>query len=169
MPAGRGRKGSRAPPKKRPKVQPESRIPFSVVSGVQGEHSSTALSQTKATPSTSQSVQISSSAENNSSMYQGTATVSMSIGSAEIVDTPGNWIMNTGQVNIHSPTEVTYHNMPSVPPPPPLIRCVSASSDASPFTLVFITGNIRICRGCSIQNQIKLHLTYVWDIRNGSS
>ena len=39
MPAGRGHKGSKAPPKKRPKVQPESRIPFSVVSGVQGKRS----------------------------------------------------------------------------------------------------------------------------------
>ena len=136
MPAGRGRKGSRAPPKKRPKMQPESRIPFSV----QGEHS-----QTKATSSTSQSISNSSRVEN---ICQGTATVTMSIGSADIVDTPGNLIMTTGQVNIHSPTEVTYHNMPSIPPPPPLIRCASTSPDASPFTLAFITGNIRVCRGC---------------------
>jgi hypothetical protein len=63
------------------------------------------------------------------------------------VDTPGNLIMaTTGQVNIHSPTEVTYHNMPVFPPP--LIRCASTSPDSSPFTLAFITGNIRVCRGC---------------------
>ena len=99
---------------------------------------------------TPQSVSNSLSAENNSitCMYHGTATVTMSIGSAEIVDTPGNLIMNTGQVIIHSPREVTYHNMPSIPPPSLLIRCVSTSPDASPFTLAFIAGNIRVCRGC---------------------
>ena len=35
MPAGRGHKGSKVPPKKKPKVQPDSRVPFSVVAGVQ--------------------------------------------------------------------------------------------------------------------------------------
>ena len=67
-----------------------------------------------------------------------------------MVDTPEHLIMNTGQLNIHSP-EVFYHNMPIVPPPPPpppLIRCTSASPDSSPFTLAFIAGNIRVCRGC---------------------
>ena len=72
----------------------------------------------------------------------------MSIGSAEIVDTPGNLIMNTGQITIHSPAKVTYHNVPIVPPLPPPIRCASASPDSSPFTLAFITGNIRVCHGC---------------------
>ena len=78
----------------------------------------------------------------------GTAAITMSIGGAEMVDTPGHLIMNTGQSNIHFP-EVTYHNMPIVPPPPPpLIRCASASPDSSPFTLAFIAGNIRVCHGC---------------------
>ena len=154
MPAGRGRKGSRAPPKKRPKVQPESRIPFSVVSGMQSKHASGALPQTQVVSSPIESVSdgsMNSSMHTESKSSDGSAAVTMSIGSAEIVDAPGNLIMNTGQVNIHSPiaTEVTYHNMPIVPPPPPpLIRCASTSPDSSPFTLAFITGNIRVCRGC---------------------
>ena len=87
--------------------------------------------------------------ESDSNRLQGIAAVTMSIGSAEMVDTPGHLIlMNTGQLNTHSP-EVTYHNMHIVvPPPPPLIRCASASPDSSPFTLAFITGNIRVCLGC---------------------
>ena len=39
IPAGRGRKGSKAPPKKKPKVQPDSRVPFSIVAGVQDKES----------------------------------------------------------------------------------------------------------------------------------
>ena len=149
MPAGRGRKGSRAPPKKRPKVQPESRVPFSVVSGAQGKYASGALPQTQEALSSIDGVSSSLHTESSSTTSSGTAAVTLSIGSA--VDTPGNLVMTTGQVNIHSPTEVTYHNMPVVPPPPPpppLIRCTSTSPDSSPFTLAFITGNIRVCRGC---------------------
>ena len=56
--------------------------------------------------------------ESNSTTSRGTAAVTLSIGGADIVDTTGNLIMTTRQVNIHSPTEVTYHNMPVVPPPP---------------------------------------------------
>lgn len=102
MPAGRGCKRSKAPPKKWSTVQPESRIPFSVVSGMQGEHSSSALSQTKTTSSTFQSISNSSSAKNNSNMYQGTATVTMSIESVEIVDTPSNLIIQhwTGEYSL---------------------------------------------------------------------
>ena len=155
MPAGRDHKGSKAPPKKRPKVQPESRIPFSVVSGVQGKrryHESRTLPQAQVASTSFESVSHSSHSlsmpESDSNRLQGTAAVTMSIGSAEMVDTPGHLIMNTGQLNIHSP-EVTYHNIPIVSTPPPLlIRCASASPDSSPFTLAFIVDNIRVYRGC---------------------
>ena len=178
MPAGRGHKGSKAPPKKRPKVQPESRTPFSVVSGVQGKrsyHESRTLPQAQVASTSFESVSHSSHSlsmpESDSNRLQGTAAISMSIGSAEMVDTPGHLIMNTGQLNIHSP-EVTYHNIPIVSTPPPLlIRCASASPDSSPFTLVFIAGNIRVYRGCrqNIPNQLFPHLIYVCDTRNGKS
>ena len=36
--------------------------------------------------------------------------------------------------------------MPSVPPP--LIPCSTSPANDSPFTLLFISGNIRVCRGC---------------------
>ena len=50
-------------------------------------------------------------------------------------------------LNIH-PSERAYNNMPIAPPP--LIHCATplASPDTSPFTLTFIMGNIRVCRGC---------------------
>ena len=32
--------------------------------------------------------------------------------------------------------------------PPPLIPCATSATNNSPFTLAFIAGNIRVCRGC---------------------
>ena len=37
-------------------------------------------------------------------------------------------------------------SLPSVPPP--LIPCTTSPTNNSPFTLAFIAGNIRVCRGC---------------------
>lgn len=49
-------------------------------------------------------------------------------------------------VNTHPSEVACFNNMPIAPSP--LIRCASTSPDTSPFTLTFITGNIRVCRGC---------------------
>ena len=58
MPTGRGRKGSKAPPKKKPRIQPDSRVPFSVVAGVEDKdynpshHSSSASANLPQEPRT---------------------------------------------------------------------------------------------------------------------
>ena len=135
MPAGR--KGSRAPPRK-PKVQTNSRVPFSAVSGMQESGRDRCSGTSHESLLTTALSQPSPSGQRGES-----AIINMSIENAEIVDThlsPSNVIMN-----IHTP-DVTYHNLPIAPPP--LIRCASESPDSSPFTLTFVVGNIRICRGC---------------------
>ena len=153
MPTGRGRKGSKAPPKKKPRIQPDSRVPFSVVAGVEDKdynpshHSSSASANLPQEPRTGLSaseIDFSHTRQVINSFSTGTATM---IGSAESSLSPSNLIMNATHVSIH-PQEVAYNNMPIVPPP--LIHCVTptTSPNTSPFILTFITGNIRVCRGC---------------------
>ena len=123
MPAGCGHKGSKAPPKKRPKMQPESRISLLVTSGVQGKH---ALPQSQDTsPPFVSAGNSSCSSRTLRDSSNVCPTVTVSVGSGEIVETPGHHgslIMNTGPVNIHSPTEVTYAH---------------CSSSSSSYTLCF--------------------------------
>ena len=125
MPAGCGHKGSKAPPKKKAKVQPESRVPFSVVmSGQSNEHgpsSNTVVvnvseAQAASSASTESLDHDSSSSSRDFNTNLSGGTVTMSIGNVESLLSSGNLIMNTGQLNIHPP-EVTYHNMPTASPP----------------------------------------------------
>ena len=150
MPAGRGRKGSKAPPKKKSKVQPDSRVPFSIVAGVQDKESNCTSGSSSMNlfdlPEESQAASSTSVGTKLSQSFNSfnTETATLSIGNAESSLSPGNLIMNATNVNIH-PSEIA---MPVAPPP--LIHCTTptTSSDTSPLTLTFITGNIRVCRGC---------------------
>ena len=147
MPVGRGRKGTRAPPKKRKKTESDSRIPFSSVAHVKTSDKATTLNLSSTFLTSNESSATSASNTEHTSNDK----PSLSIRSPTVTDTHctyascSNLIMTGGQLNLHSP-DVTYHNLPIAPPP--LIHCSPHSQDSSPFTLVFIGGNIRVCRGC---------------------
>ena len=59
----------------------------------------------------------------------------------------GCFLSVTGSASVNFGAQAMANVLPSSPPP--LIQAPPKTSlEASPFTLTFITGNIRVCRGC---------------------
>ena len=160
MPIGRGRKGTRAPPKKKKRTESHCRIPFSTVAHLKRndlelDHNATTSHDSPSTSTTrdTSSELFSIPARNRKESPQSLPLSIRSQKNKRTMDplvtyaSGSNVIMTGGQLNLHSP-EVTYHDHTLPLAPPPLIHYSPESPNVSPFTLVFITGNIRVCRGC---------------------
>ena len=149
MPKGRGHKGGVAPSKKKRKVTSAERIPFTAVCGMSNSQNSASTSPLNPEESTSHVNQPQSSNVPMEGHLSHTLTTSSGSRSQAVasdfyishhVSLPSGRAASQGYVSEGC-------SMPSVPPP--LISCGSASpADDSPFVLLFLSGNIRICRGC---------------------
>lgn len=136
MPAGRGCKGSIPPRKRRKTVPAESRKSFSDIlplnqSTSQGEPHQEPLNASFACPTSHQirpQELVSISFPCHSSVHH----INVSV---------------TGSASVNSGSPAMINVLPSSPPP--LIQALTETSpETSPFTLAFVTGNIRVCRGC---------------------
>ena len=165
MPKGRGRKGCIAPPKKKKKFMSvgATRVPFLAVCNSSKRQNETvhtpddvdfddgAVSQDPGKSSggdrTSGVGSVSNSKSSDESLVH---TVTLATGSSSQVHAgsvffshsislPSGQASSTGFVT-------TTSGMPSGPPP--LIPCGTSPPNDSPFTLLFIYGNICVCRGC---------------------
>lgn len=130
MPAGRGRKGSVPPRKRRKTIPVESRKSLSDI-----------------LPSyvpTQDHANISHSSHQNPSQ-EPVSTVSISVPSHSPSVSHTN-VSVTGSASVNFGAQAMGNVLPS---PPPLIQVPPETSpETNPFTLTFITGNIRVCRGC---------------------
>ena len=133
MPSGRGRKGGIPPRKRRKTVPPESRKSFSNILPLD-------QSTSRGEPH-----QVSSVANPISHQSHPREPVSVSFPCSSSVHHTNVSVSGGASVNLGGSAMTTV--LPSLPPP--LIQALPKTSpETSPFTIVFITGNIRICRGC---------------------
>jgi hypothetical protein len=133
MPAGRGRKGGIPPRKRRKTVPAESRKSFSDILPL--NQSTAAQQEPVNTP-----VACPASHQNLSQ-----EPVSIAFPCCSSVHHTNVSVTGSASVNLGAPVMTTV--LPSSPPP--LIQTVPETSpDPTPFTLAFIAGNIRVCRGC---------------------
>ena len=141
MPAGCGRKGSLPPPKKK-----KDAIKLRV-------SSSEVMNQGRSEESQDQSLESPKHSDEFTSIANSPMSVTPCVGNFELT-------CHGGSVNVGSVTTSGNLLLPRTPPdttpqpPPPLIQCASSSPDGSTFSLCFIKGNIRVCRGCR-QNYTK--------------
>ena len=165
MPKGRGRKGGIAPPKKKKKLTSTSatRVPFSAVCNSSEQQDGafesvcttpdidfdddSTVSEDAGTSIGSESIEYASNSNSEESLVH---TLTLSSGSSSQAHAGSSFISHsislpTGQASSRGFVS-TNSAMPSVPPP--LIPCNTSPANDSPFTLAFISGNIRVCRGC---------------------
>ena len=153
IPSGTGRKGSRPPRKRARNESIETRVErFSTTPGPSSQSASPTIDSTTPGPSSqSASLTIDSRAHANLTACSPTAISHLSFSS------PG-----PHYPQFHPPFYQQYTPYPSYPPsymppfPEPVVsppsvasRPPAAASESSLFTLVFITGNISVCAGCS--------------------
>ena len=130
MPAGRGRKGGIPPRKRRKTVPAESRKSFSDI-----------LPLDQSTASQQEAV----NACPTSYRHLPQEPVSIALPCRSLVHHTNVSVTGSASVNLGAPVITTV--LPSLPPP--LIEALpETSAETSPFTLAFISGNIRVCRGC---------------------
>ena len=174
MPKGRGRKGGAAPPKKKPKVTISStdRVPFSTVCNLShGPKEAVTLADSSRCeyaddmsygdvpayefPDDGCSSQTFSSGMPSLSLLsrpqeQITHTLTVSSGSSSHAFAGDRFLSHSLSLPSGSATSEGFisqcNSLPSAPPP--LIPCTTSPINTSPFTLAFIGGNIRVCRGC---------------------
>ena len=175
MPKGRGCKGGAAPPKKKPKVTVTSteRVPFSTVCRLSGgpNEAGTPLDSSSSdyAGGTSQmsfgnipvdEFPVSEDGSSSQTFSSGiplltpqeqiTHILTISSGSSSCAFAGDGFLSHSLSLPSGSATSeeyiTQYSSLPSVPPP--LIPCTTSPTNNSPFTLAFIAGNIRVCRGC---------------------
>ena len=175
MPKGRGRKGGTAPPKKKAKVTSTERVPFSTVCKLSdGQKEAETQIDSSRDGYVDDDLQmlsgdipvyefpISGSGSSSQTFLQGTPssllptqeqithTLTISSGSRSQALAGDSFLSHSLSLPHGSATSEGYitqcSSLPSVPPP--LIHCTTSPTNNSPFTLAFIAGNIRVCRGC---------------------
>ena len=167
MPKGRGCKGGVAPAKKKKKLTSSNptRVPFSAVCN-SSKQPDGAFESESLTPDNDFDEYSAVSEDDGTSIGSETTsgiectpnstgeslihTLTLSSGSSSQAHANSGFISHSislpaGQASSRGIVS-THSAMPSVPPP--LIPCTTSPVNDSPFTLAFISGNIRICRGC---------------------
>ena len=173
MPKGRGRKGGVAPPKKKHKVASVERVPFSRVcklsqdgpsgtsarigefddsfdDGTFTHGDSPPYNQASSSGGIPTHVRPSSISPTLTPQERLSHTLTISSGGSSHAYAGDRFLSHSVSLPRGTATSEGFISdcLPSAPPP--LIPCAAVTSpvNSSPFVLTFISGNIRVCRGC---------------------